>query len=93
MKDALSKIPSRVEDLLKSHAKELETAFANVGKGSLDISFSAKIGMNKHGEQVCEVGISFTIEKIKDSVTFAWNDSQLNLLKMANSDRAMEGRK
>ena len=83
MINALAQIPNKIGELLESHAVDLTEAWANVGEGSLDISFSAKIGMNKHGEHVCEVGISFTVERMKDSVTFAWDDKQLNFLKVA----------
>jgi hypothetical protein len=92
MKDALSRIPSKVEDLIESHAKELEDAWANTGEGTLAISFPVKIGI-KNGKQVCEVGISFVMEKCQDSTIFEWDDRQGNLLKMANHDRALEARK
>jgi hypothetical protein len=82
MKDALSKIPSKVSDLIESHAKELEDAWANTGEGTLAISFPVKIGI-KNAKQTCEVGISFILEKCQDSTIFEWNDSQPHLFKVA----------
>ncbi len=82
MKSAIAQIPNKIGDLLESHAVDLTEAWANVGEGSLDLSFSAKIGM-KRGKNVCEVTISFSKEKVKDSVTFEWSDSQPHLFKVA----------
>ena len=82
MKDALSKIPSKVADLIMSHAAELESAWANTGEGTLSVAFGVKIGI-KNGKQMCEVGISFAVEKCQDSTTFEWSDSQLHLFKVA----------
>ncbi len=82
MKDALRQIASKVDELLKSHAKDLEEAWANCGEDPLSISFSAKIGWDKSHKGICEVGIMFSREpKVKDSATFSWSDTQLSLLK------------
>ena len=81
MKDALRQIASKVDELLKSHAKDLEEAWSNCGEDPLSISFSAKIGWDKSHKGICEVGIAFTKDKVKDSATFSWSDTQLSLLK------------
>ncbi len=79
---ALAKIPEEIENLIINHKNDLEDAWANIADGELVISFSAKVGI-KNGKGVCEVGISFTKDKVRDSVNFNWDDKQLNLLKVA----------
>ncbi len=79
---AIAKIPEEIENLIVNHKNDLQEAWANIGEGELVISFSAKVGI-KNGKGVCEVGISFTKDKVKDSVSFNWDDHQLNLLKVA----------
>jgi hypothetical protein len=81
MKDALRQISSKVDELLKSHAEDLEEAWANCGEDPLSISFSARIGFDKSHKGTCEVKIRCTKDKIKDSKTFSWSDTQLSLLK------------
>jgi len=80
IKGATILIPSKIQAMLKDYAEDLEQAWANAGEDPLTISFSAKIGVAK-GKNVCEVIISFTKEKIKDSVTFEWNANQGELFK------------
>lgn len=78
MKSALAQIGTRIDQLIVSHAKDLEEAWANSGD-NMKISFSADIGFESgHGK--CDVGISFTTGKVKDSVSFEWSDKQLSLL-------------
>ncbi len=82
MKDALRQISSKVDELLKNHAKDLEEAWANCGDGTLNISFPVKVGFDKAHKGTCEVGIAFEREpKVKDFKTFSWSDTQLSLLK------------
>ena len=66
--------------MLKDHVDDLEEAWANCGEEPLTISFSAKIGIQK-SKNVCEVSISFTKEKVKDSTTFFWDPNQGELFK------------
>lgn len=80
LKNALLKIPGRIEGLLADYAEDLEQAWTMCGEEPLTISFSAKIGIAK-GKNVCEVGISFTKDKIKDSQTFEWSNVQGDLFK------------
>jgi len=80
IKGALSLIPSSIQTMLKNYVDDLEEAWANCGEEPLTISFSAKIGVQK-GKNICEVGISFTKEKVKDTATFYWNPNQGELFK------------
>ncbi len=80
IKGALSLIPSSIQTMLKNYVDDLEEAWTNCGEEPLTISFSAKIGIQK-GKNICEVGISFTKEKVKDTATFYWNPNQGELFK------------
>jgi hypothetical protein len=77
MKTALARIGTKVDELIIAHAKDLESAWANVGEGTLTINFPVKIGM-KNNKQICEVGISFVMEKCVDATSFEWDDRQPN---------------
>ncbi len=79
MKDAISKIPGKVAELIQIHDHDLEEAWKNVGDEGLSISFSAKIGLDKQQNPICEVGISFVVERVKDSLSFKWSDKQIDL--------------
>lgn len=83
MKSALSQIPGKIEELIVAHTKELERAWADCAvliDEVLTLSFSAKIGFDKQTKKpVCEVGINFTVEKVKDSKRFFWDDHQMKL--------------
>ncbi len=82
MKSALAQVPNKIGELIMAHAKDLEEAWANVGDGTLNISFLVKVGFDKTRKGTCEVGITFEREpKVKDSKTFSWSDTQLSLLK------------
>lgn len=78
MKAALEKIPEKIKELIVRNVDDLVEAWANCGGDPLTISFSAKIGFKKE-KPICEVGISFVKEKIVDSVTFEWDNRQLDL--------------
>jgi hypothetical protein len=75
IKGATILIPSKIQSMLKDYTEDLEQAWANAGEDPLTISFGAKIGIVK-GKNICEVSISFTKEKIKDTVTFEWSALQ-----------------
>lgn len=79
MKSALIKIPSEISKLIGNHQKDLEEAWANCGEEPLSISFPVKIGFDKHSKPTCEIGINFVKEKVKDSITFHWDDKQIDL--------------
>lgn len=81
MKNALILIPEKIKDLLETYSKDLEETWTLCGDEPLNISFSAKIGFDKYSKPVCEVGISFVKEKVKDSRIFNWNDKQDVLFK------------
>ena len=79
MKTALAVIPTKIEELITAHRGDLEEAWANCGEGeTLSISFPVKIGFKK-GKPMCEVGISFVLQKCVDSVEFEWSDKQIHL--------------
>jgi hypothetical protein len=80
IKGATILIPSKIQAMLKDYADDLEQAWANAGEDPLTISFSAKIGVTK-GKNLCEVSISFTEKKVKDSMTFEWSANQGKLFK------------
>ena len=81
MKAALIQIPKKIEELLDSNLEDLEEAWSICGDESLNISFLIKVGFDKHSKPICEVGISFVKEKIKDSRSFTWDNKQLLLSK------------
>jgi hypothetical protein len=78
IKGALLLIPSKIQGMLRDHAEDLEQAWANAGENPLTISFGAKID-TANGKNICEVSISFTEKKVKDSVTFEWSALQGDL--------------
>lgn len=80
MKSALKEIPGKLAELFMANDKALEEAWANTGDDPLTLSISAKIGFDKDSKKpVCDVTLSFTVEKVKDHKTFAWDDHQLKL--------------
>jgi hypothetical protein len=82
IKGALSVIPNKIQGMLKDYVEDLEQAWTNAGEEPLTISFSAKIGIQKGtSKNICEVSISFTKEKVKDSKTFYWDPNQGELFK------------
>lgn len=78
MKAALDKIPEKIRELIARNLDDLAEAWANCGGDPLTISFSAKIGFKKE-KPICETLISFIKEKISDSITFEWDNRQLDL--------------
>lgn len=81
IKGAILLIPSKIEAMLKDYAEDLEQAWVNAGDDPLTISFGAKIGIAK-GKNICEVSISFTKDKVKDTSTFYWDPNQGELFKI-----------
>ncbi len=80
MKNALKKIPEKVQQLIENHTDDLKEAWSTRGEANpLSISFPVKIGFRK-GKPICQVGIKFSKEDVSDSTEFEWNDSQLSLL-------------
>lgn len=74
---ALLGIQEKIGKLIGGHQKEIEEAFAILPDDDpLTINFSAKIAIVK-GKKICEVGISFVKEKIKDSCQFSWEGTPL----------------
>lgn len=77
MKEVFDQIPAKIQHLIEKHKGDIEQAFSLLPDDeALNLSFSAKIAIVK-GKKICEVGISFTKEKIKDSIQFSWEDAPL----------------
>ncbi len=77
LKEVLDQIPSKIQKLIDGHRVDIEQAFSYLPDDEpLTLSFSAKIGIVK-GKKICEVTISFTKEKVRDSLTFSWDDAPL----------------
>ncbi len=77
MKEVLDQIPGKIQKLIEGHKEDIKQAFSLLpDEEALNLSFSAKIAIVK-GKKICEVGISFTKEKVKDSLQFSWDDAPL----------------
>lgn len=74
----LNKIPETVLQLIEDHREAIEAAWLKNDDESLSINFSVKLAA-KDGKNNCEVGISFVKEKVKDKVSFEWDDRQIPL--------------
>lgn len=63
--------------LLAAHMKEIQEAWTK-SDGPLSINMSLKISPDDRDEQTVSIdaGISFTLEKIKDSITARYNEIQ-----------------
>ena len=74
---ALSEIPVKIAELIESYKEDLDKAWLKHEEDEpLSISFGAKVFV-KDGKNQCEVSISFIKERIKDKITFPWDDRQL----------------
>ena len=93
MKSALKQVPEEIRRLILQHQQDLEEAWApKEADESLLISFSAKIGLDTKGRNICEVSISFVKGRVKDGVKFFWDDRQLPLLKEVEKiDKKLKG--
>lgn len=79
MKSALKEIPVKIGELIESYSEDLDKAWLKHEEDEpLTISFGAKVFV-KEGKNQCEVSMSFIAEKIKDKITFPWDDKQLAL--------------
>lgn len=83
MESALQRIPTEISNLLADYRIDLQEAWLKTEAGeALAISFSAKIK-----PKYCEVTMSFTKEKVKDTISFPWDDDQLTLLPQDEHER------
>lgn len=75
----LNQIPEKIQKLIGDYKEDIEKAWLN-RDDELSITLSIKLSV-KEGKNNCEVGISFIKEKIKDKISFTWDDRQgeLNL--------------
>lgn len=76
LKTALDLIPEKVQALINDYREDLEKAWLKRDDTeSLTVTFAAKFGFEK-GDNVCNVSIAFTPEKITDHTRFTWDDKQ-----------------
>lgn len=85
MQSALDRISTEVGNLLMDYRVDLHEAWLKSEDG-LTISFSAKI---KPGN--CEVTMTFTKSKVKDSISFPWEDKQISLLDQQREEVEEDG--
>ncbi len=72
-------IESRIHELLGDHAQEINDIWKDRGEEEdLTISMSIRLRM-KEGQKLCDVGISYVKEKVRESKSFPWDDKQTNL--------------
>ena len=86
MQAAIDRIPTEIKNLLMDYAADLEEAWLKTEDNeTLTISFAAKIK-----QKACEVSMSFTKERVKDTISFPWEDKQIPLLDTTASRRGEE---
>ena len=72
-------IEERIRELLSNHEEEINEIWKERGEEEdLTISMSVKLGM-KEGQKICDVGISFIKDKVKEKRSFPWDEKQENL--------------
>ncbi len=72
-------IEERIRELLTTHEETMNEIWKEHGEEEdLTISMSIKLGM-KEGQKICDVGISFIKEKVKERRSFPWDERQSNL--------------
>ncbi len=72
-------IEARIHELLGDHAQEINDIWKERGEEEdVTISMSVKLRM-KEGQKLCDVGISYVKEKVRESKSFPWDDKQTNL--------------
>ena len=77
VKNALDQIPEIIRLMLRDYVYDLEEAWTSKEEDEgLSISFSAKLSVDNQGKNNCDVSISFVKSKIKDKVSFNWDERQ-----------------
>lgn len=86
-------IEERIRELLNKHQEEIDQIWKERGEEEdLTISMSVKLGM-KEGQKICDVGISFIKEKVKEKRSFPWDEKQENLFdKKGKEDKETKDR-
>lgn len=91
IKQALDHIPETIRLMIRDYAADLEEAWSNREEDEgLTINFSGKLSTDSQGKNNCDVSISFTKSKIKDKVSFTWDDKQQGLFE---GEKCLESRK
>jgi len=76
--------------MLSDYIDDLEEAWTTAGESPLVISISAKIAVSK-GKNICEISLSFTKEKVKETLTYEWNPNQRSLFEhIKNMDEKLK---
>lgn len=77
----IDEIEEKIRALFKEHKEEIEEVWTKKGEEEdLTINMGVKLGI-KEGNNYCVVGMSFVKEKVKDTISFPWNEKQENLFK------------
>jgi hypothetical protein len=80
IKNALNQIPEKIEALIKDYTEDLQKAWQEKeGDESLAIGFAATLSVDKAGKNKCDVFIAFSKGKVKDKLSFTWDDKQEKL--------------
>ncbi len=79
-------IESRIHELLGEHTQTINDLWKEKGEEEdISISLSVKLRI-KEGQKLCDVGISYIKEKIRESKSFPWDEKQTNLFDKGNGD-------
>jgi len=76
-KDILERASQMITSMIMDHQSQIDSAFSNMDE-ILDVNCKVKLSMNKEKFKI-QTDISFTSEKIKDSLTFWYDPDQKQL--------------
>jgi len=86
----IEEIEEKIRTLFKEHKEEIEEVWTRRGEEEdLSINMGVKLGI-KEGKNFCVVGMSFVKEKVKDTISFPWDEKQENLFKKKEEEKADE---
>ena len=86
----IEEIKEKIRTLFKEHKEEIEEVWTRRGEEEdLSINMGVKLGI-KEGKNFCVVGMSFVKEKVKDTISFPWDEKQENLFKKKEEEKADE---
>ena len=75
--DILERASQMVSGMIMDHQGQIDSAFSNMDE-ILDVNYKVKLSMNKEKFKI-QTDISFTSEKIKDSLTVWYDPDQKQL--------------
>jgi hypothetical protein len=81
----LDEVGELVKDIMRMHQPEIDKAYLKLD-GALTLSLSAKFKPTKDGTFEIEAGISFTAEKVKDSIVKYYNEKQGELFEFKKGE-------